>query len=155
LEEGLDISIRGLQLNVVADRIDRLENGKLVVIDYKTGRHFMSEWFQDRPVEPQVPLYSLFCPEPVAGVYFGVVRKGESCFVGLGEDADIVPGCKAFAQHSLTRDFPSWTELLQHWKTQLEDLAAEVLRGEARVAPSTKQACRQCDLHALCRIYEL
>jgi hypothetical protein len=84
-----------------------------------------------------------------------VVRKGESCFVGLGEDADIVPGCKAFAQHSLTRDFPSWTELLQHWKTQLEDLAAEVLRGEARVAPSTKQACRQCDLHALCRIYEL
>jgi len=155
LEERLDVSINGLRLNVVADRIDRLENGKLVVIDYKTGRHFMSEWFQDRPVEPQVPLYSLFCPEPVAGVYFGVVRKGESCFVGLSEEADIVPGCKAFAQHSLTRDFSSWTELLLHWKTQLEDLAAEVLRGEARVAPSTKQACRQCDLHALCRIYEL
>jgi probable DNA repair protein len=155
LEKRLDISIGGLHLNVVADRIDRLESGKLVIIDYKTGRHFLSEWFQDRPVEPQVPLYSLFCPEPVAGVYFGVVRKGESCFVGLGEETEIVPGCKAFTEHSLTRDFTSWTELLTHWKSQLEDLAAEVLRGEARVAPSTKQACRQCDLHALCRIYEL
>ncbi|MFP4428436.1 MAG: PD-(D/E)XK nuclease family protein, partial [Desulfovermiculus sp.] len=155
LEKRLDISIGGLHLNVVADRIDRLENGKLVVIDYKTGRHFLSEWFQDRPVEPQVPLYSLFCPEPVAGVYFGVVRKGESCFVGLGEETEIVPGCKAFTEHALTRDFTSWTELLNHWKTQLEELAAEVLRGEARVAPSTKQACRHCDLHALCRIYEL
>jgi probable DNA repair protein len=155
LEKRLDIAISGLQLNVVADRIDRLENGKLAVIDYKTGRHSMSEWFQDRPVEPQVPLYSLFCPEPVAGVYFGVVRKGESCFVGLGEEADIVPGGKAFTEHPLTRDFTSWTELLNRWKTQLEELAAEVLHGEARVAPSTKQACRQCDLHALCRIYEL
>ena len=155
LEERLDISIGGLQLNVVADRIDCLESGKLVVIDYKTGRHSMSEWFQDRPVEPQVPLYSLFCPEPVAGVYFGVVRKGESCFVGLGEETEIVPGCKAYTEHPLTQDFTSWTELLNRWKTQLEELAAEVLRGEARVAPSTKQACRQCDLHALCRIYEL
>lgn len=155
LEKRLDISIGGLQLNVVADRIDRLENGKLVVIDYKTGRHFLSEWFQDRPVEPQVPLYSLFCPEPVAGVYFGVVRKGESCFVGLGEETDIVPGCKAFSEHKLTQGFTSWTELLTHWKTQLEELAAEVLRGEARVAPSTRQSCRQCDLHPLCRIYEL
>ncbi|WP_161635174.1 PD-(D/E)XK nuclease family protein [Desulfovermiculus halophilus] len=155
LEKRLDVSIGGLQLNVAADRIDRLDNGKLVVIDYKTGRHTMSEWFQDRPVEPQVPLYSLFCPDPVAGVYFGVVRKGESCFVGLGEEADIVPGCKAFDQHASLREFTSWTGLLDHWKTRLEDLAAEVLRGHARAEPSTRQTCTRCDLHPLCRIFDL
>jgi hypothetical protein len=155
LEQRLDINIQGLHINVVVDRIDRLEGGKLVVIDYKTGRHSMSEWFQDRPVEPQIPLYSLFCTEPVAGVYFGVVRKGECRFVGLGEEEGIVPGCKGFDQHKLTQGFASWEELLGTWKTQLEDLAQEVLSGQAQVSPSNDQVCRQCDLHPLCRIFEL
>ncbi len=155
LEKRLDIDINGLNINVVVDRIDRLENGKLVVIDYKAGKHSMGEWFQERPVEPQIPLYSLFCPEPVAGVYFGVVRKGESCFVGLGEEGEIVPGCKGYDQHKLTQGFASWEELLSTWKTQLEGLAEEVLTGQAQVAPSNDKACRQCDLHPLCRIFEL
>lgn len=154
LERRFDISINGLQLNVVADRIDRLDNGRLVVIDYKAGRHSLSEWFQERPVEPQVPLYSLFCPEPVAGVFFGVVRRGESCFVGLGEEPDIVPGCQGFAEHKLTRGFASWENLLSTWRNSLEALAGEVLRGWARVAPSTPQACRQCDVQPLCRVFE-
>jgi len=155
LEKRLDIDIQGLNINVVVDRIDRLEGGKLVVIDYKAGRHSMGEWFQDRPVEPQIPLYSLFCPEPVAGVYFGVVRKGECRFVGLGEEEGIVPGCKGFDQHKLTQGFASWEDLLGTWKAQLEDLAQEVVCGQAQVSPSSDQACRQCDLHPLCRIFEL
>jgi len=154
LEKRFDISINGLQLNVVADRIDRLDNGRLVVIDYKAGRHFLSEWFQERPIEPQVPLYSLFCPEPVAGVFFGVVRKGECCFVGLGEEPEIVPGCKGFSEHRLTRGFSSWEDLLKSWKKSLEALAGEVMQGWARVSPSHPQACRQCDLQSLCRIFE-
>ena len=155
LEKRLDIHIQGLNINVVVDRIDRLQDGKLVIIDYKAGRHSMSEWFQDRPIEPQIPLYSLFCPEPVAGVYFGVVRKGECRFVGLGEEEGIVPGCKGFDQHKLTQGFASWEDLLSTWKTQLEDLAQEVVSGQAQVSPSNEQACRQCDLHPLCRIFEL
>ncbi len=155
LEKRFDICISGLQLNVMVDRLDRLENGKLLVIDYKAGRHSMSEWFQERPVEPQVPLYSLFCPEPVAGVYFGVVRKGQSCFVGLGQETGIVPGCLGFAEHKLTKDFAGWEDLLAAWRTSLEALAGEYVRGEARVEPSSPQACRQCDLHSLCRVFEL
>lgn len=154
LEKRLDIDIQGLNINVVVDRIDRLQDGKLVVIDYKAGRHSMGEWFQERPVEPQIPLYSLFCPEPVAGVYFGVVRKGECRFVGLGEEEGIVPGCKGFDQHKLTQGFASWEDLLGTWKTQLEDLAQEVTSGQAQVSPSNDRACRQCDLHPLCRIFE-
>jgi hypothetical protein len=155
LERRLDISIGGLNLNVVADRLDRLQDGRLVVIDYKAGRHSMAEWFQERLVEPQVPLYSLFSPEPVAGMYFGVVRRGESRFVGLGEEPGIVPGCKGFAEYKPARAFGSWQELLSAWKTSLEALAGEVLRGEAQVSPGTEQACRQCDLHSLCRVLEL
>ncbi|WP_291321061.1 PD-(D/E)XK nuclease family protein [Desulfonatronospira sp.] len=154
LEKRSNISINGLELNVVADRMDRLEDGRLVVIDYKSGRHAMSEWFKKRPVEPQVPLYTLFCPEHVAGVYFGVVRKGECAFVGLGQEDGIVPGCKGFASHKLTSHYQHWDELLQDWKKSLEKLAQEFMQGQARVDPESPNACRQCDLESICRIFE-
>jgi len=155
LEKRFEINIAGLHLNVMADRLDRLENGRLVVIDYKSGLQVMSEWFQERPLEPQVPLYSLFTPEPVTGVYFGVVRKGECAFVGLGQEGGMVPGCPGFADYRLTRDHVSWEDLLAFWRMGLEKLAAEVVRGEARVDPGSPKACRQCDLHSLCRVFEL
>ena len=154
LEQRFSISISGLELNVVADRMDRLEDGRLVVIDYKSGSHFMSEWFKKRPVEPQVPLYTLFCPQAVAGVYFGVVRKGECSFVGLGQDDGIVPGCKGFASHKLTSHYQDWDELLQDWKERLGKLALEFMQGQARVDPESPNACRQCDLESICRVFE-
>ena len=154
LEKRFSISIGGLELSVAADRIDRLEDGKLVVIDYKSGSHSLSEWFRQRPVEPQVPLYTLFCPEPVAGVYFGVVRRGECSFVGLGQEDDIVPECKGFAFQKFTRHYQNWEELLQDWKDRLEKLALEFMQGEARVDPESSNTCRQCDLESLCRVFE-
>ena len=154
LEKRFSISICGLDLNVVADRMDRLEDGRLVVIDYKSGSHSMSEWFKKRPVEPQVPLYTLFSPEPVAGVYFGVVRKGECAFVGLGREDGIVPGCRGFASHRLTSHYHNWDELLKDWKERLENLAREFMQGQARVDPESSSSCRQCDLESICRIFE-
>ncbi|MFP4213787.1 MAG: PD-(D/E)XK nuclease family protein [Desulfohalobiaceae bacterium] len=155
LEKRLDIDLAGLKLNVAVDRIDRLQDDRLVVIDYKSGRHSASQWLRDRPEEPQLPLYSLFCQEPVAGVYFAVLRKGETRFAGLGEQAGIVPGCPGYARHSQTKAFSSWQEILETWRSRLEDLAAEILGGEARAAPKDRQTCRQCDLEPLCRILEL
>ncbi|MFO8033328.1 MAG: PD-(D/E)XK nuclease family protein [Desulfohalobiaceae bacterium] len=155
LEKRLDLNLAGLQLNVAVDRIDSLQDGRLVVIDYKSGRHSASQWLHNRPEEPQLPLYSLFCQEPVAGVYFAVLRKGETRFAGLGQETGIVPGCPGYARYSQTKDFSSWQEILDTWRSRLEDLATEILRGEARVQPKDRQTCRQCDLEPLCRILEL
>jgi ATP-dependent helicase/nuclease subunit B len=41
------------------DRIDRLADGSLVVLDYKTGQVKPAAWFGERPEEPQLPLYGV------------------------------------------------------------------------------------------------
>ncbi len=151
LEQEQYITLGGLQLKVTADRIDRLPDGGLLVIDYKTGEPSINEWFRERPREPQLPLYSLFCEQPVSGIYFGIVRKGQCRFAGLGVQEGLVPGGGVFSEHKQSRDFASPDDIWAWWRSVLEALAAEILRGEARAAPSTQQACRQCDLHILCR----
>lgn len=155
LEKPIKAEINGLSLNVVADRLDRLENGELVIIDYKTGQPSVSEWFKDRPGEPQLPIYSLFCPESVAGVYFGLVRKGQCSFAGLGHHSDVMPGVKGFDENRLSRDYDSWENLLEAWNRSLENLAGEYIQGFARVDPVSPQTCRTCDLGPLCRWFEL
>ena len=36
-EERLTVTVGGIDVKIRADRVDRLENGELVIIDYKTG----------------------------------------------------------------------------------------------------------------------
>jgi hypothetical protein len=155
LEERLELEVGGLPLQVVVDRLDRLADGRLLVIDYKTGRHSLSEWLQERPVEPQGPLYGLFLPQPVAGFSFGVVRKGECRYLGIGQEEDLIPGMAGYASHPNSQHLGSWEALLDTWRRSLEALAEELKSGLAAVTPISWQAsCRSCDLQPLCRIQE-
>src|SRR5690554_341004 len=56
VEEAQDIVFSGLQLKLRIDRIDQLESGDLLLIDYKTGSPKMKSWLSERPDEPQLPL---------------------------------------------------------------------------------------------------
>jgi hypothetical protein len=41
------------------------------------------------------------------------------------------------------------------WRAAVERLAGEFASGHAAVDPKSRlKTCRECDLHALCRIYE-
>lgn len=44
LERYHHISLGGLQLKLKVDRIDQLENGQHVLIDYKTGQASARDW---------------------------------------------------------------------------------------------------------------
>ena len=83
-EEKLACTIAGLALTTYADRIDRLADGRLVIVDYKTGTPKVADWFTDRIAEPQLPLYSIAVDQAVAAVVFGQVRKGEGKISGGG-----------------------------------------------------------------------
>jgi probable DNA repair protein len=148
-EEKRQVSVGGIDLTIRADRIDRLDDGTHVVIDYKTSRHGPSEWDGHRPDEPQLPLYAVTAGVPVAAVVFGVVRSGESRFAGLIVSGGMLPGVKAgTGDDALENRVPRWREVL-------ENLASVFRSGKAAVDPKQPhQTCRICGLHGLCRMRE-
>ena len=134
----------GIRCKVRVDRVDRLDDGRDVIIDYKTGRPATRAWTGDRPDEPQVPLYAISHPAPVAAVLFGQVKVGEASFKGYAAEDGLVPGAVA---HDLSAD-------LDEWRAVLGRLGADFRAGVANVDPKDAGACRRCSLLALCRFTE-
>jgi RecB family exonuclease len=155
-ERKCDIALAGFRVRTFADRIDRLADGRVVLLDYKTNRPGLRDWFTDRMAEPQLPLYATSLAEPVAAVIFGRVRKGEAGFVGLADEDGIAPEVPDLAsENRLSGDLRAMVDLLDKWREKLDLLADEVSSGEAAVAPaSIQESCRYCELHPLCRIRE-
>jgi ATP-dependent helicase/nuclease subunit B len=134
----------GVRCKVKVDRVDRLDDGRDVIIDYKTGRAEARSWAGDRPDEPQLPLYAVSHERDVAAVLFGQIRVGETGFKGYAAEQDLVPGAS-------TRDLPA--EIGQ-WRAILDRLGSDFRSGVANVNPKNANACRHCDLLPLCRFTE-
>lgn len=151
-EERRALAIGPLSLNGRIDRIDRLPDGRTIVIDYKTGGNSgVRSWLGPRPDEPQLPLYLVTSEPNARAVAFGRVRAGEVRFVALAEATDLLPGARTDwdAEHA------SWSALVEAWNTELTSLAQEFAAGEAEVAPKRgARTCRNCGLSALCRLHE-
>jgi hypothetical protein len=154
LEQDRTLELGPLSLRTRADRVDRLADGSLAVIDYKSGRHVGSQgWFDDRLSEPQLPLYCLHEPGEVSATLLARVRRdGPGCtFVGLSRTEDFAPG--VLTPESTDED-TDWPRLLQHWQAAIDELVAEISAGRADPTPSP-QACQYCDLGALCRVRDM
>jgi hypothetical protein len=133
LEEKRPLRAGGLQLSGRIDRLDRLASGGHALIDYKTGRAKRSAWEGERPDEPQLPLYAVNAPEPIAEVAFAKLRAGEMGYVGVSAS----------------------TELLSRWKDVVDTLGHAFASGEASVDPKhLYRTCRHCGLEPLCRVHE-
>ena len=149
-EQWSTIEIAGIPIHMRVDRIDQLQDGSQLILDYKSGKTHINAWFGDRPDEPQLPLYSLINPE-VAGIVFAQVRIDAMGFKGISQVDVGIPGIKMLAE--LTDEAISWTEQLETWRLTLTDLAKQFLAGDARVDPkSTYQTCTYCAYANLCRI---
>jgi probable DNA repair protein len=149
IEAPHTVQIGGLELHLRLDRVDRLADGTLAVIDYKTGGDAEPKsWLDERPKLPQLPLYvEAVGAERVSAVAFGKVRAGSTGYAGLARDPLAFPGCSA-----TPKGYASWDVLLAEWHRRLETLAREYAAGDARLAPDPRHACRYCHLPSLCRI---
>lgn len=153
-EQWREVRIAGIDVRTKIDRVDQLPDGRHVVIDYKTGRPRVEEWFSERPGEPQLPLYCVSNPEQVAAVMFAQVRTGDLRFRGLADDVEVAPGVELL-QDSGCSEAGNWEELLAEWRRTLERLAEDFRAGRAAVDPKDGgKTCQYCDLAALCRIHE-
>ena len=146
-EERRTVEIGGIEVNIRVDRVDRLENGSLVILDYKTGECGPADWKGARPDEPQLPIYAVSADAPVAGVVFARLRTGDAGFRGLAESPDIVPGVR------VPDDQQPLEQTIGQWRAVLDELGRDFREGRAHVDPKDPaQTCRYCALPSFCRI---
>ncbi len=154
-EQEYPVLLGGIEVRIKIDRIDTLEDGRKLLIDYKTGKVEARQWFGERPEEPQLPLYSAALTEPVAGLLIAQLQTGGLGFNGVLEEAGLVPGVKAFSQLKQCREQADWAALLADWRATLEALGAAFHDGQAQVDPRDyPNTCQYCTLTPLCRIQE-
>ncbi len=155
-EQTVSAYIKGMQIKLKIDRIDELENGERLLIDYKTGTVTPAQWFGERPEEPQLPLYSLVQPEQLSGLLFAQIKSGETGFRGVTREQDVIAGVKSCQQLRQAKEVGDWDELLVSWKSTIESLAEGYKQGHAAVDPlNYPGSCQFCRLHQVCRISEL
>jgi ATP-dependent helicase/DNAse subunit B len=156
-EVARPVELGGLALNLRLDRIDRLNDGSLLVIDYKTGDVSPKSWELPRPDDVQLPLYAGFALDPeevLGGLVFAKVRAGEQGFAGRVGDAaaTLFDGLKG--NNSLVKVGLQLEQLLD-WRDYIEQLARDFVAGRAEVDPREyPKTCERCGLHTLCRVQE-
>ena len=155
------VEIAGISLDLRLDRIDRLNDGTLLVVDYKTGSVTTKDWELPRPNDVQLPLYAscgLKDDERLGGLVFASVRRGapnQKGFAGHVGNArtTLFPGlngAKSIVKQSLAG------EMIINWRNKIESLAKDFLAGRAEADPREfPKTCERCRLETVCRISEM
>jgi len=151
-EQRVEVTLEQLRLSLRVDRIDTLEDGSQIIIDYKTGSARVADWLGDRPPRPQLLLYGLAGSQLPAARAFAQVRPGECRYVGLGE-VESIPGVQSDIAAAVKDKTAAadWAALNEEWRHNLQRLAREFVGGAAQVDP-LRGACTWCGLQALCRV---
>ena len=148
LEQENLVDVFGIEIRVLIDRIDLLETGERIILDYKTGSsNRPADWALDRIGNPQLPLYATI-DENVEGVSFAQVVQNDMGFKGLTRESGVLP--RVSGKVRVEQSPETWEEWREHWKASLELLATEIREGVATITPDAK-ACTYCDLKPLCR----
>ena len=145
LERALVFSIAGQTLQLRIDRIDRLADGQLILIDYKSGATQPSGWLDDEVSEPQLPLYVCAMadsvdendsqPKPPMAIAFARLKAGDLAFEGVAPEdgaALDIKGVKSLA-NKRNHDFFDWAALAEHWQQRLTLAINEIAAGKAAV----------------------
>jgi probable DNA repair protein len=164
LEQRMRVALAGVTLDVRVDRIDELEDGARIVLDYKTGRASAPDLLGERPTDPQLLVYLLAAPQSVAALAVVALTPHGLAYRGLADRAGRLPriaGLEELRPSELVApdaapsspDEP-WTHQIQVWRTRIERLLTDFLGGVASVDPA-RDACSICHLQAFCRIAEI
>jgi exodeoxyribonuclease-5 len=160
-EEAHELDIAGLKLRLTVDRIDELDDGRRVVIDYKTSRELdCASWAKPRIDEPQLPVYAAYAAAGrVDAVAFARVRAGAEGFVGIAAAPEVLPGVPGIGDREGRRrfseaDFPDWQSMIDHWHAAIAEVAGEVRDGVAAVAVRDEKALAYCEVKPLLRLAE-
>jgi len=156
-EKAVSWSHSKLELNLRIDRIDRLADGTLALIDFKTGKYANYKWHDPRPDDMQLPLYQIAIDSTeqssVAATLICQLNAENIGYLspvsadGFGKDLKVSSQARTFDG--------GWPELQSRWNEIIVGLVAEFEAGLLAVAPTRGYTtCQYCDLGPLCRIAE-
>lgn len=151
LESPREVSISGLSLQCRLDRVDELENGLQVIIDYKSGHAAIAQWSPESLLEPQLPLYAVDAGPSVGGIAFGQIRTSGAQLKAL-TSADLALMPKKSRAITVLDD---WQSQLQAWSQTINARIDHFVQGWAVVEPLDKTlSCRYCPYGMACRVAE-
>jgi exodeoxyribonuclease-5 len=158
-EQEATVEIEEITVRMVVDRIDRLADGRLLIIDYKTGRSIdFRNWAEQRITEPQLPIYAALVADDVSAAVFAKVLLDPPAFAGVADDRDVLPGVQGIGGDRQKifdpAEFPDWTAVVTHWRERLHAIAREVKAGAAGVAFVDEKALQYCEVLPLLRLPE-
>ncbi len=146
VEEERYFEVPGLRLRLRIDRIDRLQNGNVVLIDYKSGSVSRNKLKCPRPPEPQLLVYASALQDSVDGVFFAELQSRDPRAIGLSRE-------KHFDSRSVDVKGIEWESCLSEAHMEVSRLADEFLSGYAAVDPISG-ACAYCPARPICRVNE-
>jgi ATP-dependent helicase/DNAse subunit B len=150
-------AVAGLTLKLRLDRVDRLNDGSLLVIDYKSGNVSPKSWELPRPDDVQLPLYAGFAlpaEQELGGLVFAKVRPGDMGFAGKVADVLATIDNTINANSGMVKN-PLTPMQVSEWRRAIEQLASDFIAGRADVDPREyPKTCDRCGLYAICRIRE-
>ena len=158
------VSLAGVTFDLRVDRIDELEDGARVILDYKTGRPLTPDFLGERPTDPQLLVYLLAAPQNVAAVAVVALAPHRVAYRGIADRQGRLPRIAGLedrlrrpellaSEATVAAPEQIWTRQIEAWQSRLERLVTDFLHGAACVDPA-KDACRTCHLQAFCRIAE-
>ncbi|NYT60088.1 PD-(D/E)XK nuclease family protein [Alcaligenaceae bacterium] len=159
VEQTYSWSHGALQLSLRLDRIDELADGRLAVIDYKSGGGRIDpkpDWMRERPVGLQLPFYASVLAQDdarVAALVLARLHAREVQVKGLA-DADYgFDGLAALADWPAFAGY-SWDELMGEWRRIICLMADEYAAGVARNHSLRPDDIQYCDVLPFLRLNE-
>ena len=131
VEYNFNFEHEGVPLTGKVDRIDKLPDGRLSILDYKTGKKLAAGRLD---IDAQLTMYQFACESQLDA------EVGELIFYHL-------PTLKE--HRTVRRDKP----LVKELTTRIVDTAEGITRDRFDPKP-TENACRWCDYKPLCPIYK-
>ncbi len=149
-EKTIETALGPMQIKLRIDRIDRLTDGSLLLIDYKTGKKLPTifDWFGKRPKNPQLPLYCIAVSEAQA-LAFAQINVESIKFKSITLD-ELALGLRSADETNFKNNI-NWQELIGYWQEILVALAKDFTSGHAEPQPLSPQVCRQCEFGMICR----
>ena len=118
IEHEVEFESGSLRLKLRVDRIDRMTDGKVAIIDYKTGARKKFLYPDGEPREIQLVAYAFAIEEPVAGLALANIDSREVVFDGAGRGYG---------------DAADWDETLTAWMQQVVVACEDLSMGDVRI----------------------